>query len=683
MNDDVLKTIRDIRSKQNIKLKPSPYLKKSYTDEYGEEKDIQIRNYQAQMIMNLLSIERMINAEDTGLGKTIELLTAIGYIWLKEPQYVPIIVTTKSSLHQWEAETRKFMHDMDVITVSGEPFERHKLYEEFFWRHDPNKKRLIILTYDMMMKDMSTTVIRDRSQKPPVQAKKDLAVARKIKKAATEGFEIAQKEYDVYFSERIIDIFEHARSLIHAREFGNDIKAAPGVWTPEDQKQFEKYWSARSALKEIENKVVGLTNEVAPPKQVPSILEYLLALRDDYPESQFMLIFDEMHKLKNHKSQFHEKAKLLSMECRRIYGMTATPVKNRLMEFFSLFRIIKPELFPKITHFQNEFCVMKMQRIGGERQVPIVVGYRNLDKFVERIEPYYLSRKKHEVAKELPELISREVECELTELQEELYDMAEAGLLNKSDDPDASNAEMLSSLTMCQQAVDSPQLIANEDGDPFEGPSCKIDELLELLNNDALDQKVIVFSKFERMISLVERSLKDSKINCVRITGKESDSKIRNRNKDTFQDMNSGVNVVLITTAGSESMNLHSAEHISLLDLPWSYGDYLQLIGRAIRIGSLHKTVIAHHFLGKKRSGKNTIDHHVLKALRTKKKLADKVAGNSLVGGLNFVGGDVSGDIISMIKGDRQINHVTNKLQVVKKIDEPKINLVELDLSDI
>ena len=41
-----------------------------------------------------------------------------------------------------------------------------------------------------------------------------------------------------------------------------------------------------------------------------------------------------------------------------------------------------------ISHFQNEFCVTKLQPIGGGRKVPIVVGYRNLDEFVRRMRKF-------------------------------------------------------------------------------------------------------------------------------------------------------------------------------------------------------------------------------------------------------------------------------------------------------
>lgn len=715
--DPVLEKIRQIRTRADFSPKPSPYLRRTFTDEYGEEQEVRVRNYQWQGIFNLLQLERMILGDDTGLGKTLEVLTAIGYVWAVEPDYVPIVVTTKSALFQWAAETGRFMQGMEAVPATGEPFERQAIYEDFFGGHDPSRKRLLLITYDSIMKDLEESVIRDRSVKVPAAVARQLKAARADVRAREAAAKEAQDLFDARFNLRIFDVQEYLRDQLLPEPEG---RRPPPGWDAGDQAQLEAFRTARVALAAAQAALTEMADRAVPPKRVPGLLDHVRALRAKHPGVRFMLVMDEMHKLKNHKSQFHQKVHALSQECRRVYGMTATPVKNRLMEFWALFRIIKPDLFPKVTWFQNEFCVTKLQSIGGGRKVPVVVGYKNLDEFVRRTELFYLSRKKHDVAKELPQLISREVECELHDLQEELYDMAEAGLMADMDDPDASGGQMLSSLTMVQQAVNAPQLIADEEGNPFEGPSCKVDALLELLLDEAAGQKVIVFSRYEKMISLIGAALEEVRwedesgrkrtgVKYVRITGKENDPKVREKAKNTFQDMKSGTNVILITTAGAESLNLQSAEHFVFVDLPWSWGDYIQLIGRMIRIGSSHVTVVAHHLLARKRDGKKTIDHDVHKALRDKKKLADKVAGDNLQGGLNLVSGDAVKDILSMMRqgfggraGDRgtllaeanaKIASASQKgkkpAALAKKKAPPRVaddhptSAVDLDLSDL
>jgi hypothetical protein len=682
---DAIQKLRDIRTSDKLNLPGSPFLKPAFAN--GDP--IILRNYQKSGIANLLLAPRTILGDGTGLGKTIQVLSTIGYVWMKEPDYIPIILTTKSALFQWESETLKFMTGMQPVVIHGEPHERQLQYEEFF--DSESHRKILLITYDTLFRDLDSTVVKDRSVKPDPKLKKLLKNKKDefndIKSQLESGMSVLRSITDSRKFEDAEYVFSSLNGKSLPRPYG---------WSDDDQLILNRTIGLKVKFESTRLEIESISNKISPPMTTIGLAERVSTLKAENPNLKFMLVMDEAHKVKNYRSQVHDKVRAISLQCDRIVGMTATPVKNKLMEFFGIFRIVNPSLFPKVTAFQNEYCVTKLQRVGGGRQVPIVVGYKNLDKFVEKIEPYYLSRKKHEVAKELPELISVEIPCELSQIQDDLYDMAESGVGGSDDTEEGAGAEILASLTMCAQAVNAPQLILNEEGEPFDGSSTKIESLIDLLENDAFDQKVIIFSRFEKMISQIEVSLKESNIKYVRITGKESDPKMRQNAREKFQDPNSGVNVIMITMAGSESLNLQAAEHFVFVDLPWSYGDYDQLLGRMIRIGSSHKTVVAHHMLGVRISGEKTIDHHVLKALREKKKLADKVAGNSLVGGLSFESKDAVQDILSYMRSDekkdskfksnksiKKASPVKPKMNAEVKASEPKIDTVEIDLSDI
>ncbi len=647
-----LERLREIRSRQSMTLKPSPYLRSTFVNDAGEEEPVTIRNYQKVMVMQLLLMDRFINADDTGLGKTLTVLTAIGYVWLQEPEYVPIVIVPKSALFQWEAEAHKFLQGMECVTVHGAPFERHAAYSEFFRGHDPAKKRIVILTYDNVMYDAEESVIREEPRKA-----KDLRPG--FNKELSHAKKLAASAKDAYGREKDVVEDRFAGALLEIQEFVREAGKKdmvsgpfPSGWTSADTDALHRFFQARRDAQAGAARLDSLKEERAPSRRVPGLTAYMQELQAAHPSAKFMLVMDEMHKLKNHKSQFHEKTRTMSLMCSRLVGMTATPVKNRLLEFFSLFRIICPGLFPKITRFQEEFCVMKLQKVSASRWVPILIHYKNLDEFVRRIEPYFMSRKKYDVAKELPQLISVEVECELSEDQDDLYESAEAGLLEEMDD-ESDTASTLKATVACLQAADAPQLLSNDDGVPYEGESSKLEALVDLLESSE-GKKTIIYSKFEKMITLISERLKKEKVKHVRITGKESDPKVRRKHAVEFQDINSGTNVILITSAGAESLNLQAAEDFVFFDLPWSAGDYLQLIGRMIRIGSSHITVTAHHFLARRRDGTSTIDHHVLKALKVKKKLMDKVAGDNLVGAFKFSKEDLVGEILSSMRSQRK-----------------------------
>jgi hypothetical protein len=79
------------------------------------------------------------------------------------------------------------------------------------------------------------------------------------------------------------------------------------------------------------------------------------------------------------------------------------------------------------------------------------------------------------------------------------------------------------------------------------------------------------------------------------------------------------------------------------MNAPWSWGRYLQLLGRPIRIGSPHQHVVAVHLIaerpGKKEKTRKTIDRYTLEILAKKKSVIEKVLGETAVGALDFEAG--------------------------------------------
>ena len=641
-----------------MKLKPSPYLRRSFVED-GVEVEVSVRNYQSQGIMNMLQVPRMVLSDDTGLGKTLQTLCAIGYVWMMEPEYVPIVVTRKSSLYQWDDEIKKFMQNMSAVVVDGEPFEREAAYKEFFGGWDVSRKQLLVMTYDTYLKDFEQSVVRDRTPPSTKEGKAALRAARERLKAARDVLKEKKKVFDpkkAAFKERFDGRNDEVKAYLVERlkpaDEGAVPPAAPPGWSREDEEFMAGAIAERSVVRAAQAAVDAARDQVEPPVLADGIASHLNGLVRSHPEVKLMLVMDEAHVIKNHQGKIHDAMGKTAMLCDRVIAMTATPVKNRLMEFFSLFRVVCPFLFPKITHFQRDFCIMKMQSIGRGRQVPIVVGHSKdqIERFVAAIEPYYLSRRKYDVAKELPELITREIVCVLSPEQTDLYEMAELEA-EAGADPDEPNTYSMKCMTLIQQASNAPQLISNEEGVPYEGESSKLEALVELLQG-APDSKFLVFSRFKQMVDLVDRRLKKEKISFVRITGDEG-AKERRANRETFQSPSSGSNVMLITTAGTESLNLQAAEYIVCIDSPWSWGDYVQLTGRGIRIGSKNLAVVMVHLIAVLPGGRETIDHHVVKTLRAKRKLADAVSGEALKGGLEFAAEDMAKEVIEMIRRAR------------------------------
>jgi hypothetical protein len=378
-----------------------------------------------------------------------------------------------------------------------------------------------------------------------------------------------------------------------------------------------------------------------------------------------VVIFDEATAFKNMSTKTWEIARYLSDRSHRVYGLTGTLLKNHLMEGYSIYKVIKPDLFTTKTQFYADYCYVEMQSVKGNRKIPIVKGYQNLDHFRARIDPFFLGRKKYAVSNELPSLTTREVVCELSPAEETKYREALAGILELGDGSvrEFEENKALVSLIYCQQVVDSLSLLRFKEGDTISTDDdvhklgtlgSKEQELVDLITGELDDEKVIVFTRFESLVGRLQALLKRVGVQSTRITGTDK-NEARIANQAAFQDLNSKTKVIFITAAGNEAINLQAAVGLVFYDLPWSWGDYVQTLGRMIRIGSPHQKVVAFHLMAEKtgtlREDVKTIDHHILAMLRKKKNLIEKVLGEGAVGALKVERGNPILELVRSMQG--------------------------------
>ena len=305
--------------------------------------------------------------------------------------------------------------------------------------------------------------------------------------------------------------------------------------------------------------------------------------------SGYILITDEATVFKTPQTRTHKVCRHLGDMADRVWALTATLIKNTLIEGYGIYRVVVPELFRMTPNaFQSQFSIVKMQQVARNRMVPVVVGYRDSDvrRFRDLIDPYYLGRPKHAVATELPVLVTRDVVVGLTEFQKAKYKEALDGLLEMADG-DQKSTDQLTSIIYCQEIVNHPALIGFETYD-----SEKLDALVDLLTEggDLDGQKTIVFTRFRTMVDVGVKVLAKHGIKSVRVTGSE-DGEARKKAMLDFQDPDNDTQVIWITMAGGDAINLQTAKALVFYDTPWSAGDYLQVLGRMIRIGSNHDRV--------------------------------------------------------------------------------------------
>lgn len=539
--------LKRVRESKTVSMRPTFMLRQEIVGFDGNPQPFSMRYYQVQGVFHLLAMNRMILGDGTGLGKTLQAIGAMCYLWERNPEMKVLVVCPKSAIRQWAAEVDKFATGIKVSVASGSPKARTTAYNEWAASKTP---ALLVVNYTSMMRDWDQGISREE-----------------VPKTAKRG--------------------------------------------------------TRGALE------AGLLDR----------------LTGEFKD--LTVVFDEATAFKNPSTKTHQTCKFLSIRSQRVWGLTATLLKNNLMEGFGIYQVIRPGTFTSKTKFMDTYCVTELQRVKGGAKIPIVVGYKNLQHFRSTIDPFFYGRPKHAVSDELPSLTTREILCELSKAEDSKYAEALEGLMLMGDGElkDYQETKDLTSIIYAQEVCNSLHLLKFREGDDvqddvvFEGRSAKESALLDLLTEEFDDEKVIIYTRFEKMVTRLQEILTKERIKSVRITGKEKDTE-RKKAQDKFQDPKSDVRVIFITDAGSEAINLQMAGAMVFFDTPWSWGNYVQLLGRMIRIGSPHQKVLAVHLVaerpGAKGKARETIDHKVIAKLRRKKGLIDQIIGEAAVGALRF-----------------------------------------------
>lgn len=335
----------------------------------------------------------------------------------------------------------------------------------------------------------------------------------------------------------------------------------------------------------------------------------------------FFLILDEAQTLKGPAQSFLRPAALkLALKARYAWGLSATPNTGKLTDLWSIMEVIRPGIFgSSLTAFLNTYFDRVWVRLGkpipGVKQRGFwhVKGTQNLDDLMARMRPYYLRRPAHVMSQHLPEVVFQEVDLDLEPKQREIYDRIVTQYLPPAGERvEGKQINKITSLSYAQIASDAPEVLG------FEGVgSSKMSELMRFLaENISEEDKVVIYTRYEKVLTWVQYHLP---VPCVRISGKET---AEEREQARVKFLTGTENIMLITSAGGQALDLQAARILVFFDLPWSWGEFQQVLGRIRRIGSPHDAVLA-VFL----KNVGTIDDYTLDILRDKEGLVGDTLG--------------------------------------------------------
>ncbi|MFC2054341.1 DEAD/DEAH box helicase, partial [Chloroflexota bacterium] len=302
---------------------------------------------------------------------------------------------------------------------------------------------------------------------------------------------------------------------------------------------------------------------------------------DDFSKYPFFyLILDEATRIKNPDTQRTKAVKALNATYR--LALSGTPIENRPTELWSLFDFLMRGHLGKY----GTFCrVYEESILAGDGHASQMLG--------RRVKPFFLRRKKEQVAKDLPEKIVISERCELTHEQKQLYGGLQDQVKGIRDalqcgEQVSYTGSILPVLTKLKQICDHPALV-NNNLEPLYGRSEKFDWIMERVY-EILEagEQLVIFSQYLKMLSLIEAELQVKLVSYIRIDGSTAN---RQGLIDYFNAGKAKVALLSIMAAG-HGINLTAANHVIHADRWWNPAVEDQATDRVHRIGQFRTVFI-------------------------------------------------------------------------------------------
>ncbi|MBK8922740.1 MAG: DEAD/DEAH box helicase family protein [Saprospirales bacterium] len=317
---------------------------------------------------------------------------------------------------------------------------------------------------------------------------------------------------------------------------------------------------------------------IASYNTITSDAEYLQILGAD------LLIIDEAQRIKNFRTKVS--IQLKKVRTPYCFVLTGTPLENKLEDLYAVTQFVDQYKLPPLYRFLERY-----QILGDNGQVR---GYKNLREIGEILSGCLIRRVKKEVLRDLPERLDKILFVPMTQQQKDIHcDLADAvarlvakwrrfHFLNETD-----RRMLILCLSQMRMVADSTFIL-----DQQTRFDTKIGELLCIFEEAMADpdQKIVVFSQWERMTRLVAQELDARDTGYAYLHGgipsaDRADLLTRFREDPDCR-------VFLSTDAGGVGLNLQSASLLINLDIPWNPAILEQRIGRIHRMGQTDNVTV-------------------------------------------------------------------------------------------
>ena len=321
-----------------------------------------------------------------------------------------------------------------------------------------------------------------------------------------------------------------------------------------------------------------------------------------------LVILDEAQRIKNFKTKVAQAVKKVASPYAMV--LTGTPLENKLEELYSIMQFVNPFKLGPFYRFLDD------HQVKDEKGK--VTGYRNLNEIGTLLSDVMIRRKRAEVLTQLPERMDKLFFVPMTEEQSRVHEdcanlvarlvakWRRFGFLSEQE-----RQRLLILLNQMRMVCDSTFILDQESRH-----DTKVEEVMNMIDEVVSegDEKLVVFSQWERMTRLVAQELDTRNIGYEYLHGGIPGDK---RGK-LFEGFNKdpGKRVFLSTDAGGVGLNLQAGSIVINLDIPWNPAVLEQRIGRAHRMGQKRKVTVINLVAA------GTIEERMLSVLKFKSSMA-------------------------------------------------------------
>jgi SNF2 family DNA or RNA helicase len=305
---------------------------------------------------------------------------------------------------------------------------------------------------------------------------------------------------------------------------------------------------------------------------------------------------------------------------------TGSPVTKSPLDLYSQCDFLGEDCLNYSSYyaFQARYAVL-VERKMATHTFKQVVGYRHLDELKDKLDRFAFRVTKDECL-DLPDKIYLRRDVELTSEQKNAYDQMKLMALSVLDQGLVSTNNALTQLMRLHQIVCG--YVKLDDGQELDLPNNRLSELMDLLAES--DGKVIIWANYRKNIQDIKLAIqKEYGMTSVATYYGDTAAEDRQDIVDKFSDPKSELRFFVGNpTTGGYGLTLVSSHTVVYFSNSFDLEKRLQSEDRAHRIGQTEKVTYIDLI------ATNTVDEHIVKALRNKINIASAVLGEDIKGWL-------------------------------------------------